>query len=126
MKIDFLGSVLGFSPSPKYFATHAYATSKAALVGMTASMAAYYAPHQIRFNLIAPALTETPMAQRAAENTEIMTFIQQKQPLDGGRIGKPTDLDAAAVFFLSDQSRFVTGQVLAVDGGWSVTDTTSL
>ena len=89
-------------------------------------MAAYYAPHQIRFNLIAPALTETPMAQRAAENTEIMTFIQQKQPLDGGRIGKPTDLDAAAVFFLSDQSRFVTGQVLAVDGGWSVTDTTSL
>jgi NAD(P)-dependent dehydrogenase (short-subunit alcohol dehydrogenase family) len=121
-----MGSVLGFSPSPKYFATHAYATSKAALVGMTASMAAYYAPHQIRFNLIAPALTETPMAQRAAENTEIMTFIQQKQPLDGGRIGKPTDLDAAAVFFLSDQSRFVTGQVLAVDGGWSVTDTTSL
>lgn len=121
-----MGSVLGFSPSPKYFATHAYTTSKAALVGMTTSMASYYAPHQIRFNLIAPALTETPMAQRAAASAEIMTFVQHKQPLDGGRIGKPVDLDAAAVFFLSDQSRFVTGQVLAVDGGWSVTDATSL
>jgi NAD(P)-dependent dehydrogenase (short-subunit alcohol dehydrogenase family) len=44
-----------------------------------------------------------------------------KQPLDGGRIGHVTDLDAAVVYFLSEQSRFVTGQVLAVDGGWSVT-----
>jgi len=40
----------------------------------------------------------------------------------GGRIGHPDDLDGAAVYFLSDASRFVTGQVLTIDGGWSVTD----
>ena len=51
-----------------------------------------------------------------------MDFIQTKQPLDGGRIGIPEDLDAAATFLMSDKSKFITGQVLAVDGGWSVTE----
>ena len=46
--------------------------------------------------------------------------MKTKQPLDGGRIGQSTDLDAAVIYFLSDASRFVTGQVLAIDGGWSV------
>ena len=52
----------------------------------------------------------------------IQRFIRAKQPLDGGRVGRPEDLDAAVVFFLSDASRYVTGQVLAVDGGWTVSD----
>ena len=51
-----------------------------------------------------------------------MRFTASKQPLDGGRIGVPEDLDGGAVYLMSDQSRFVTGQVLAVDGGWSVTE----
>ena len=117
-----MGSVLGISPSPQYFATHAYAAAKAAIVGLTQSAAAYYAPHNIRFNVIAPGLTHTPMAQRAASNPAIMEYIRTKQPLDGGRIGQPSDLDAAVVFLLSDQSRFVTGQVLCVDGGWCVSE----
>jgi NAD(P)-dependent dehydrogenase (short-subunit alcohol dehydrogenase family) len=117
-----MGSVLAHSPSPQYFATHAYATTKAAIEGLTTAAAAYYARRQIRFNVVAPALVETPMAQRAAQNDEIRQYIFTKQPLDGGRIGTATDLDAAVVYFLSDQSRFVTGQVLAVDGGWSVTE----
>ena len=117
-----MGSVLGASPSPKYFATHAYASTKSAALGFTRSLAAYYAPHQIRFNLIVPALVETPMSQRAATDERIMNFIKTKQPLDGGRIGRPEDLDAAVVFFLSDASRFCTGQVLTIDGGWSVTE----
>jgi NAD(P)-dependent dehydrogenase (short-subunit alcohol dehydrogenase family) len=62
------------------------------------------------------------MARRAAENAEIQAFIRTKQPLDGGRIGQPEDLDAAAVYFMSDASRFTTGQVLAVDGGWCVSE----
>ena len=62
------------------------------------------------------------MAERAANNAQIMAFIKTKQPLDGGRIGQPGDLDAAAVFFMSEASRFTTGQVLAVDGGWSVSE----
>ena len=117
-----IASVLAFSPSPKHFATHAYAAVKAAAVGLTRSAAAYYAPHNIRFNCLLPALVETPMSQRATGDEAIMSFVRNKQPLDGGRIGLPEDLDAAAVFFLSDQSKFVTGQALAVDGGWSVTE----
>ena len=117
-----MGSVLGRSPSPRYFATHAYSSSKAAVVGLTLSAASYYASRNIRFNVLAPALVETPMAQRATENQEIMDFIATKQPLDGGRIGAPEDADAAVVYFLSDSSRFVTGQVLTVDGGWSVSE----
>ena len=117
-----MGSVLGASPSPKYFATHAYASTKSAAIGFTRSLAAYYAPQQIRFNLIVPALVETPMSQRAATDERIMKFVATKQPLDGGRIGRPEDLDAAVVFFLSDASKFCTGQVLTIDGGWSVTE----
>jgi len=117
-----IGSVLGFSPSPRYFATHAYAAAKAAAIGLTKSAAAYYAPARIRFNLLAPALVATPMSQRAQEDAEILGFIASKQPLDGGRIGHASDLDGAAVYFMSDDSKFVTGQVLSVDGGWSVSE----
>ena len=117
-----MGSVLGFSPSPRHFSTHAYAATKAAIIGLTRSCASYYAPHNVRFNVLAPALVATPMSQRAQTDDAIMTFVKTKQPLDGGRIGTPEDCDGAAVFLLSDASKFITGQVLAVDGGWSVTD----
>lgn len=117
-----MGSVLGFSPSPRHFSTHAYAAAKAAVVGFTQSCAAYYAEQNIRINVVAPALVETPMAQRAAGDEEILNFISKKQPLDGGRIGRSSDLDEAAIYFLSEGSRFVTGQVLAVDGGWCVSE----
>jgi NAD(P)-dependent dehydrogenase (short-subunit alcohol dehydrogenase family) len=117
-----MGSVLGFSPSPAHFATHAYASAKAGIVGLTRSAAAFYAPRNIRFNVIAPALVATPMSRRAQEDSRILAFIRSKQPLDGGRIGQPEDLDAAAVYLLSPASRFVTGQVLSVDGGWTVSE----
>lgn len=117
-----MGSVLGFSPSPEFFSTHAYAATKAAIVGLTQSAAARYAEEGIRFNVIAPALVATPMSERAQGNEAIMNFLRTKQPLDGGRIGRPEDLDSATVFFLGDESRFVTGQVLAVDGGWCVSE----
>jgi NAD(P)-dependent dehydrogenase (short-subunit alcohol dehydrogenase family) len=117
-----LGSVLGFSPSPEYFSTHAYAAAKAAIIGLTRASAAHYARLGVRFNVLAPGLVATPMAQRAARDPAIMEFISTKQPLDGGRIGRADDLDSAAVYFLSDESRFVTGQVLGVDGGWSISE----
>jgi NAD(P)-dependent dehydrogenase (short-subunit alcohol dehydrogenase family) len=117
-----MGSVLGYSPSPHFFSTHAYAAAKAAIIGFSKSIAAYYAKDNIRINVIAPALVETPMAQRAANDEEIVEFIKTKQPLDGGRIGQPEDLDGLAVYFMSEQSKFTTGQVISVDGGWSISD----
>ena len=117
-----MGSVLGYSPSPQYFSTHAYAAAKSAIIGFTKSIAAYYSKNDIRINVIAPALVETPMAQRAANDEVILSFVKTKQPLDGGRIGHPSDLDGLAVYFMSDMSKFTTGQVVAVDGGWTVSE----
>jgi NAD(P)-dependent dehydrogenase (short-subunit alcohol dehydrogenase family) len=89
---------------------------------MTKSAASYYAAWNVRFNVVAPALVDTPMAQRAMTNDAITQYLHTKQPLDGGRAGVPEDLDGCVVWLLSDQSRFVTGQVIAVDGGWSVSE----
>ncbi len=117
-----MASVLGYSPSAQFFASHAYAAAKAGIIGFSKSIAAYYAPQNIRVNVIAPALVETPMSQRAVSNENIMNFVKTKQPLDGGRIGQPEDCDAAALLLLSPDSQFITGQVLAVDGGWTVSE----
>lgn len=117
-----MSSVLGFSPSPKYFSTHAYAAAKAGIIGFSKSIAAYYAKDNIRINVIAPALVETPMAQRAAQDESILSFIKTKQPLDNGRIGQPEDLDGLAIYFMSDLSKFTTGQTISVDGGWPISD----
>ena len=115
-----IGSVLAASPAPRHFATVAYASAKAAEEGFTRSIAAAYAPQGIRANVLAPGLVDTPMSRRAAGSADVMEFVRLKQPLDGGRIGHPEDVTGAALYFLSDTSRFCTGQVLAVDGGWSV------
>lgn len=114
-----MASVLAFSPEPKFFATHAYAASKGAVLGMTRSMAAYYAPHKIRVNAIAPSLVRTPMSQRAQENPEIVGFMRSKQPLTEDLIAAE-DVANAALFLLGSGARAITGEVLAVDGGWSV------
>lgn len=115
-------SVLGWSPSPEFFASHAYAAAKAGIIGFSKSAASYYAKDNVRVNVIAPALVETPMSERAFGNQAIMDFVARKQPLDGGRAGLPEDVDGAVLFFLSRSARFITGQVLAVDGGWTVSE----
>ncbi len=117
-----VSSVLSMYPSPTHFATHAYATAKSAIIGLSKALAAHYAPDDIRVNVICPALVDTPMSARARNNEEIMDYIKRKQPLAGGRVGFTSDLDGLACYFMSDQSRFTTGQVISVDGGWSVSE----
>ena len=114
-----MSSVLAFSPEPRYFASHAYAASKGAVISMSRAMAAYYAPYNIRVNVIAPALVQTPMSARAQSNTELMEFIARKQPLSEGVLD-PAEVAATALFLLGDQSRHMTGQVVGIDGGWAV------
>ena len=116
-----VSSVLATSPAPRYFATHGYAAAKGAINAMTTALGAYYATEKIRVNAIAPGLVRTPMAERAEGNPDIVEYVAKKQPLVGGLLD-PEDIAAAAVFFLSDESSAITGQVLAVDAGWSVTE----
>ncbi len=117
-----LGSVLATSPAPAFFATHAYAAAKSALIGFSKSVAAFYAVNNIRVNVIAPSLVNTPMARRAVSDESIKKYIRTKQPLDGGRVAHPQDLDGAALFLMSDASSFLTGQLISVDGGWTVSE----
>jgi len=114
-----MASVLAFSPEPKFFATHAYAASKSAIIGLTQAMAAHYAPSRIRVNAIAPALVRTPMSQRAQHNPELLGFIKIKQPLSEDLI-EADDVAHAAIFLLSDDARNITGEVMSVDAGWKV------
>jgi NAD(P)-dependent dehydrogenase (short-subunit alcohol dehydrogenase family) len=114
-----MSSVLGFSPQAQHFATHAYAASKGAIISMSRAMAAYYAPHKIRVNVIAPGLVETRMSERAQSNKEVLDFISRKQPLSEG-ILDPADVAMTALFLLGEQSRHMTGQVVGIDGGWAV------
>ena len=116
------GTVLGFSPAARYFGTHAYSAAKAALIGLARSCAATYAEDGIRFNVVAPALVATPMSRRAQADEAILAYAKTKQPLAAKGIATASDVDGIAVYFMSDESRGVTGQVLAVDWGWCVSE----
>jgi NAD(P)-dependent dehydrogenase (short-subunit alcohol dehydrogenase family) len=114
-----MGSVTATDPAPEFFATHAYAAARAATIGLMTTMAAGYLADRIRVNVVAPGLTDTPMATRAGGDPSIRAYAARKQPL-AGEMMDPREVAHAAVFLLSDESRAITGQVLKVDGGWSV------
>jgi NAD(P)-dependent dehydrogenase (short-subunit alcohol dehydrogenase family) len=114
-----MASVLGFAPQAGHFATHAYAASKGAILAMSKSMAAYYAPQKIRVNVIAPALIRTPMSARAQNDPAILALMKTKQPLAEDLI-EADDVARAAIFLLGDDSRMITADTLTVDAGWCV------
>lgn len=116
-----MASVLAWSPSPTHFATHAYAASKAAIIGFSRAMAAHYAPRGIRVNVIAPALVRTPMSQRAQQDPAILHFLKTKQPLTQDLIDAE-QVARAALFLLSADAAAITGDVLVVDAGWCVSE----
>lgn len=93
------------------------AMAKGAIEGLVRSLAVEWAP-KIRINAIAPSLVDTPLAQKITTNAKAMEVTIEKHPMK--RIGHVNDIAAAAVYLLSDQSSWVTGQILAVDGGLSV------
>lgn len=99
------------------FSAHASVSmAKGAVEGLTRALAAELAP-KIRVNAIAPSLTDTPLAAGLTANPQVAASIAQLHALP--RLGKPGDMAALAAFLLSDQADWMSGQVIAVDGGRS-------
>ncbi len=90
--------------------------AKGAIEGLVRSLAAEYAP-QVRFNALAPSLTDTPMAESLLNNERKREANSARHPLK--RIGKPSDIGSMVVHLLSEESSWITGQVIAIDGGMS-------
>ena len=99
-----------------------YATSKAAVIGLTKAIAADFVSHGIRCNALCPGTVETPsLSERMASQEDAAaarTKFIARQPM--GRLGKPEEIAAAALYLASDESGFITGQTLVIDGGWSI------
>lgn len=94
----------------------AYACSKAAVVGLTRSLALELAPSGVRVNCVAPGCIETDMVRALGEETRAM--LAEETPL--GRLGRPEDVAEAVAFLASEKAAFITGQVLTADGGFIV------
>jgi NAD(P)-dependent dehydrogenase (short-subunit alcohol dehydrogenase family) len=92
------------------------AASKAAVEGFAKALAAEYAP-KLRVNVIAPSLTDTPLADKFLNNDVKKEKSAERHPLK--RFGQPEDLATAAVYLLSSESSWMTGQVMQIDGGMS-------
>lgn len=95
----------------------AIAAAKAGIIGLARSAAATYASYGLRFNVVAPGLTETPLTLSLTQNEVMRKASEQMHPL--GRLGQTNDIAQAIAFFLNPENNWITGQVLAVDGGLS-------
>ena len=93
-----------------------YTAAKHAVIGLSKSAALEYAKQGIRVNVVSPAAIDTPMLDRFTESVP-RTMLESLHPI--GRIGKPEEIAEAVVWLCSPQSSFVTGQTLAVDGGFT-------
>ena len=93
------------------------AASKAALHGLAMSLAAEYASKHVRFNVVAPSLTDTPLASRLLSSEKKREASAARHPL--GRVGRPEDIATTALFLLNPEHSWITGQVIGVDGGLS-------
>ncbi len=91
------------------------AAAKSGVEGLAISLAAELAPLNIRVNVVAPSLTDTPMAKTLLSTPEKREASAKRHPL--GKIGEPTDISEAMAFLLSDNSTWITGQVIGIDGG---------
>lgn len=99
----------------------AYAAGKAGLVGMTRVLAAEFGPQRIRVNAILPGGTDTPMGRAVADGEEARSFVAGLHALK--RMATPDEIARSVVYLASDQSSFVTGAALMVDGGVSISRT---
>jgi len=108
----FVGHTVGFAGAA------AYAASKSGIIGLTQALASEFGPEGLRVNALLPGGTDTPMAQEMNGSPEAMAHVAGLHALK--RIAEPKELAAAAMFLISDQSSFMTGAAMLVDGGISI------
>lgn len=96
---------------------HAYVASKTALVGLARNLALEYAGKGVRVNCLCPGQIRTAMMAELYEDPARRAWFEAMTPM--GRFGEPQEVAAAALFLASDESSFMTGAVLVVDGGWT-------
>lgn len=113
-KIVNIASVMGLGGYPNRVG---YGVSKGGMIQMTRMLAIEWAPHGINVNCICPQLTRTDATASVVANPALYADALHRTPM--GRIGEPEDIAGAAVFLASPASDFITGQILAVDGGRS-------
>ena len=110
-----LASIYGLVAAPSRLA---YGATKAAVVMMTKILAVEWAQHNIRVNCVAPGYVETPGTSALAQAGVIdLEALRRRTPQ--GRLAQPADVASAIVRFCDEEAAHVTGQVMAVDGGWS-------
>jgi len=110
-----IASVVGLMAAPMQ---GVYAMTKAAVISMTKTLAMELGGSNIRVNAIAPGLIETKFAQVLIDNDAIRSSIVDRTA--AGRVGQPRDISGGAVFLASDESDYVTGGVMVIDGGWTL------
>lgn len=110
-----VSSVVGKMASPMQ---GIYGMTKAAVISMTRTLAMELGPQGIRVNAIAPGIVETRFSRALTENPGLKDMILQRTALK--RVAQPEEIAGAAVYLASDESSYVTGEVLTVDGGWSM------
>lgn len=95
----------------------AYSAAKGAVVNLTREVAVDYASEGIRVNAICPGFVETPMTDAAFEQEEFYEFVRGQTPM--GRVARPEEIAGLAMFLASDESSYLTGAAIPVDGGWT-------
>ncbi len=112
VNIASIAGLVGFETSG------AYCASKGGIIALTRAMALEYAKNKINVNCIAPGIIKTAMTKDMLNDPAVKAGFEQATPYP--RLGEPEDIASAALYLASDESDFVTGEVLVVDGGWTV------
>jgi NAD(P)-dependent dehydrogenase (short-subunit alcohol dehydrogenase family) len=100
------------------FSLAPYNSAKAGLVGLIKASALEVAKNNLRVNMVCPAFVDTPLVRPVKDDAELYNDIISRTPL--GRFAKPREISNVIAFLISDESSFITGQSILVDGGWTI------